>query len=63
MGIRPRLLNVRAELAALEGDIERSMVLFRRSLEMKPDQGEIRAFLEDLATQMQKNITESPSEP
>ena len=63
VGIRPRLLNVRAELAALEGDIERSMVLFRRSLEMKPDQGEIRAFLKDLATQMKQNITESPSEP
>jgi O-antigen ligase/Flp pilus assembly protein TadD len=63
VGIVPQLLNVRAELAALEGDMKRCMVLFQRSLEMKPDQDEIRAFLEDRATELQKNISESPSEP
>jgi O-antigen ligase/Tfp pilus assembly protein PilF len=63
VGRVPRLLNARAEIAYREDDTESCIVLLRRSLEMKPEQGEVRAALARLAAEMQEKMTESPSEP
>ncbi|MCK5558272.1 MAG: tetratricopeptide repeat protein, partial [Candidatus Hydrogenedentes bacterium] len=63
VGVVPELLNVRAVVADREGDREGCVALLRRSLEMKPDQSEIRALLERVETEMQKEMTESRSEP
>jgi len=63
VGIVPRLLNARAEIAYREGDRDRCIVLLRRSLEMKPDQGDVETFLQRLAADTRENMTENPSEP
>ena len=63
MGETPELLNVLASATYHVGDRERCIALLRKSLEMKSDQGDIRALLERLDRGMLENMDESPSRP
>jgi O-antigen ligase len=63
VGRVPRLLNARAEIAYRENDRDRCIALLKRSLEMKPGQDEIEAFLQRLEAEMLENMTENPAEP